>query len=315
MTLLNELTYYTSGSTVLATLSVFGLMNPPTGAQTISATQTNVAAPPDYQALQTVSYNGVLSFGPVVAKGWTFVTTPAVISDPIVPNQIVVNALAGYATTFTGYSQNQRSNLPDLGASLAMVVGDAIGVTLVNGVVGGARGRGSLAAVTQVGASAPKVSGALNGRGSLSAVTSMPLTFSGSNTNAVWGAASLPLNVLTGASATQFSLSAFLSGRGVLTASATTVVYSPRFAEVGYAAGRGVLSAAAKSVQFRETDFLSGNGLLAAQATTIYKPSSPSTAFELGAGTGHGCCQLPLRLGNSTFLLRRCRVGVFSMVM
>jgi hypothetical protein len=107
---------------------LFGLLNPPTGLQTI-ALASSVA---NDGGGNSVSYIGVESIGSVVANTGT--TGAPTVTVPSAPGQIVVGAFGDYLTTFSGLNGTSRWNVPHnvAGASnMSFMLQDAPGAASV----------------------------------------------------------------------------------------------------------------------------------------------------------------------------------------
>jgi len=133
MTLLESVVYY-DGSGIdgpnYATLFVFGLLNPPTGSQTITATVPNA----DQMSLDSVSYSGVTRFGsPVVASALTGNPSLSVAASPA---DLVAQVFAGITQAFSSYNQTSRVNRPYSNSgttyNMGSVAGDAPGASTVS---------------------------------------------------------------------------------------------------------------------------------------------------------------------------------------
>lgn len=130
MTRLDSSSYYvTTGGFYIWTL-LFGLLNPPTGAQTVSIA---AASATEFWAANSVSYNNVGSFGSVVsAHGGA--TAPA-ISASSAARQMVFSVIGGWENNFTSGNQTSRWNSPlNAGASgvKPTFIQDAPGAATVN---------------------------------------------------------------------------------------------------------------------------------------------------------------------------------------
>jgi len=107
MTQLGFITNYAVG-TYCYSAALFGLLNPPTGVQTVSITSSIST----YSAANSVSFNDVRSFGSVVTSSGN--GGIASVSAAVAPGARIFNAMfnAGWPTvnTFTGYNQTSRYN-------------------------------------------------------------------------------------------------------------------------------------------------------------------------------------------------------------
>jgi hypothetical protein len=105
---------------------IYGLLNPPTGSQTVSfslPTRNAVSA-------NSVSYAGVAKFGTFVAATGTGTAISQTVNGLSGRNR-VVNVLAPYTTAgVTGYSQTTRYNpTATAGQNTQLVIGDAVGAS------------------------------------------------------------------------------------------------------------------------------------------------------------------------------------------
>lgn len=121
MELLGRTYAFTDGST-WTWLCAYGLLNPPTGAQTVSATLAN-----SYTAMNTVAYTDVVGFGPVTTNTGSS-TNPTITSSSATGNKVVVGALAAYTQAMSSVTTNQRSiqNYSN-GVSYGLAIGDGDG--------------------------------------------------------------------------------------------------------------------------------------------------------------------------------------------
>jgi hypothetical protein len=104
-------------------LVLFGLLNPPTGTQTISL---SVASGTDYIAANSVSYFNVSGFGSIFTNTGTDTTLS--LAAPSIAGQMVVNAFTDTEGTLTAYNQTTRSSIA-YAASVnePLLIGDAPG--------------------------------------------------------------------------------------------------------------------------------------------------------------------------------------------
>lgn len=118
MTLLGRVYAFTD-STTWTWLCAYGLLNPPTGAQTVSATLAN-----SYTAMNTVAYTDVAGWGAVTIKTGNS-TNPTITSPSGLPNRVVSGALATYTQAMSSVTTNQRSiqNYSN-GVSYGLAIGD-----------------------------------------------------------------------------------------------------------------------------------------------------------------------------------------------
>lgn len=116
-------------TTFYCSVLLFGLLNPPTGPQTITFTSTGTS----YLAGNSVSYNNVSSFGSTITNTGT--GTSATITVPSAANELVVQAFSNSASgAFSGYNQNSRYSKAFVNqANLAFLLGDAPGSSSVTG--------------------------------------------------------------------------------------------------------------------------------------------------------------------------------------
>lgn len=126
MTELGTITYYNPAPD-FETVTVFGLLNPATGSQSIAATiGSSVQA-----ALNSVSYDNVASFGTVVTNSGLIAS--ATLSVPSAVGQMVSMAFSDYITTFSAFNQTSRwSRAWSSGANVSMMIGDAAGAPTVS---------------------------------------------------------------------------------------------------------------------------------------------------------------------------------------
>jgi hypothetical protein len=121
MTSLYTINYYAAGANY-GSIYFFGLLNPPTGAQTINYTSSLAM---DFAA-SSVSYNNVSSFGTVTAaNSGNASNVPTMTVSGTAVHQMVAQAFGGLSFTFTGYNQTQRVNL--VPGYVPLVMGDAPG--------------------------------------------------------------------------------------------------------------------------------------------------------------------------------------------
>jgi len=112
-----------------AYVGMFGLINPPTGAQTISISQPTNSN--HWFQGGSLSYRNVSSFGSVVAN-ITAANGPATVTATSSPLQRVVNILAMWASTPTSYSQTARIGPWNTSSAIRPgVIGDAPGAASV----------------------------------------------------------------------------------------------------------------------------------------------------------------------------------------
>jgi hypothetical protein len=129
MVLLYSNYYYASGGNY-ASIYFFGVLNPPTGAQTISYTSSAGAAC-TYNVGST-SYNNAASIGAAqVASSGGGSSLPAQTASSAI-NQIVAQTFGGFGATFTGYNQTRRFNSIPTAGYAPFVLGDAPGAASVS---------------------------------------------------------------------------------------------------------------------------------------------------------------------------------------
>ena len=122
MALLGSAQYRTGADTALVYL--FGLLNPPTGAQTITVSVTTSQT--EYLVGNSLSYNGVTSFGAAATNSGSSANPALVVSAAT--NEMVVQAFGGFTTPFAACHQTQRYNAPWAnGVNLSFLMGDAPG--------------------------------------------------------------------------------------------------------------------------------------------------------------------------------------------
>lgn len=124
-------TSMTSLATILVAtgirISVFGLLNPPTGAQTITIT-----SPGNTSGANSVSYSNVVGFGTGVTASGTGTSASQTVSSA--PGQMVFQMFGSDAPSlgeqFTAYNRTQRWN--DEVNEFPVVIGDAVGAASIN---------------------------------------------------------------------------------------------------------------------------------------------------------------------------------------
>lgn len=129
---------------------ILGVLNPPTGVQTVQFTTAAT-----YTGCNSFAYNNVGSFGayttttPDVPVG-----TPATFTGPATsPENMVLQVFAGYTTAFSAYAGGTERWNPSRGTSLAYVVGDTQGTgsPISYSAVHGAYSNGSIALILNAG--------------------------------------------------------------------------------------------------------------------------------------------------------------------
>ena len=120
--------FYYSVNSFRIDFFVFGLLNPPQGLQTISASITGKPVNSGLSFANSVSYRTVLSFGTVLSVSGTVSSGSTTVSQIAASagQPLLSQAFANYQTNFSGYNKNQRylSNASSNGA-LSLVMGDA----------------------------------------------------------------------------------------------------------------------------------------------------------------------------------------------
>ena len=132
MTQLASLINIANASGVYLHMFAFGLLNPPTGSQTITASTSSGTT--RYLAANSVSYFRVSSFGtPATTTGTGTTASQSVTSTP---GRTVAQAFTDIAAapgSFSAYSPTQRSNIAAVsGTNKALVIGDGPGAATVN---------------------------------------------------------------------------------------------------------------------------------------------------------------------------------------
>ena len=121
MTLLGRTYAFTNGST-WTWLCAYGLLNPPTGAQTVSATLAN-----SYTAMNSVAYTDVVGWGAVTVKTASS-TNPSITSPSATGRKVVSGALATYTQSMSSVTPNQRSiQNYSSGSNYGLAIGDGDG--------------------------------------------------------------------------------------------------------------------------------------------------------------------------------------------
>lgn len=127
MTLLGSVAYAGANNVV----ALFGLLNPPSGSQTVVATAT--AAGASNLAASSVSYSGVSSFGTPVTNTGSGTSLSQTVSSGA--NRMVAQAFSAFASSGAGaldisaYNRMQRAEVPV--SNLDMLQGDAPGAASV----------------------------------------------------------------------------------------------------------------------------------------------------------------------------------------
>ena len=104
--------------------ALLGVLNPPTGTQTVQFTTAAT-----YTGCNSFAYNNVASFGAfATTTSDGSVGTPATYTGPATNGEnMVFQMFAGYTTAFSSYTGGTQRWNPSRGTSLAYVVGDAVG--------------------------------------------------------------------------------------------------------------------------------------------------------------------------------------------
>lgn len=112
------------------TVFTFGLLNPPTGSQTIVVTSGSGQL---YCAADSVSYYGVFSFGTAVTASDP-ATTTAALSASSATGQMVFNAMGciDKSGSLTAYNQTTRYTIAASANNEPVLIGDAPGAATVN---------------------------------------------------------------------------------------------------------------------------------------------------------------------------------------
>lgn len=105
----------------------FGLLNPPTGSQTITATADSGT---NYCSAISLSYNSVASFGSITSGSGT--TSVPALSVPSAKGQMVAEAYATWNTNPSGYTQTSRYAVNVNNPARPFQAGDAPGAATVN---------------------------------------------------------------------------------------------------------------------------------------------------------------------------------------
>lgn len=105
---------------------IFGLLNPPTGNQTITISASTAAA----VGANSVSYKNVGSFGTFTSTQGT--SSAPVLSVPSAPGQMVVETFATWSTNPSGYTQTSRYTQNVNSPARGLLVGDAPGASTVS---------------------------------------------------------------------------------------------------------------------------------------------------------------------------------------
>lgn len=132
-------TYDGAAMTLLATITygsdefteIYGLLNPPTGAKTVSVTVGNGSNTGRALAGSSTSWNNVASFGATATNSGTG-TTASLSSMASAVNEIVAQAFGVVSASFTSYSQTQRYNGQSGDAFARCLIGDVAGASTVS---------------------------------------------------------------------------------------------------------------------------------------------------------------------------------------
>lgn len=126
MTLLGSSAQFTSAGYFISSV-LFGLLNGPTGSQSVSVTMNSGA---DYCVANSVSYKNVSHFGAVVSNTGT--SSPPALSVPAAPSQMVVETFTTWSTNPSGYNQTSRYTANVNAPQRGFLIGDAAGSPTVN---------------------------------------------------------------------------------------------------------------------------------------------------------------------------------------
>lgn len=140
MTLLASLVnYYTSFG--YSSVYAFGLLNPPTGTQTMSASCSLASS----TAVNSVSYKNVTGFAPPVTNSGT--GTTLALAVPSLSYQMVPMVFSDFNSTLSGYNQTSRSSQTFVsGTNLSVIIGDAQGASSLSfSATGPSAGWGAIA--------------------------------------------------------------------------------------------------------------------------------------------------------------------------
>lgn len=127
MTPLGGLNYYYTFGGFYVSLLLFGLANPPTGAQTVSVTGSSGTV---YTTADSVAYKNVVSIGSVTTNTGTGST--ASITATSDAGEMVLNAFTAWQPSFSAYTKTQRYLNNNTGAGRPLLIGDAAGAATVS---------------------------------------------------------------------------------------------------------------------------------------------------------------------------------------
>lgn len=130
MTLLGNIQYVATGTSHYAMVSLWGMLNPPTGSKTVSATVSQSSNLGISGVGNSMSYKNVASFGTAVTNNGSG-TALSVSSVASQLGGMVAAALASRSTeTISAFNQTSRYNLT--GSVENILLGDAPGAASVN---------------------------------------------------------------------------------------------------------------------------------------------------------------------------------------
>lgn len=122
MTLLGSNLNFYNNTGDYESLYLFGLLNGPTGTQTVSISSTSSI----FAAANSVSYNNVVGFGPVATNSAATSSASLTVSGPALG--MTVAAFEGWTTNFTAFNKNSRWNqASNSGVNNSVVIGDTQG--------------------------------------------------------------------------------------------------------------------------------------------------------------------------------------------
>lgn len=126
MTLLGTGPQFTSSGFYISVV-LFGLLNPPTGTQTLSATMSSGT---NYCEANSVSYRNVAAFGSSVSGSGTSSAPALSVASGV--HQMVAEAFTTFNTNPTGYTQTTRYSLNVASPARPFLIGDAPGAPTVS---------------------------------------------------------------------------------------------------------------------------------------------------------------------------------------
>lgn len=131
MQLLGSVSYAVASTAAAATVSLYGLLNPPTGSVNVVVTNTTKS----YTAVNSVSYTGVSSFDTAATN--TYVNDVVTVASVLPAHRVIAaHAITPMVNTFT-YNQLKRAVVidPYSTAEQTLLVGDAPGAPTVTSAV------------------------------------------------------------------------------------------------------------------------------------------------------------------------------------